>query len=213
MNQKAYKKLFMVRLLNFILISGFMSILVIGCKDDEEPATVKDIDGNVYKTIKIGSQVWMAENLRVTRYRNGDPIPFVNNTSTWGGLTSGAYCYPNNDHANVEEYGILYNGYAVSDSRNIAPAGWHIPADSEWQQLIDFLGEEAYQKFQQGDGFSAKRAGSHYAYDADYGGYLGFGIWANWWTATGAKYSLLHTSVSIHTYYKNSGYSVRCVKD
>jgi hypothetical protein len=85
--------------------------------------TMTDIDGNVYKTIKIGNQVWMAENLKVTRYRNGDPIPKVTNNSKWNNLKSGAYCIYNNDNANISTYGLLYNWYAVDDSRNIAPEG------------------------------------------------------------------------------------------
>lgn len=101
---------------------------------------VTDIDGNVYQTVTIGSQVWMAENLRVTHYRNGDPIPNVTNGTTWAGLTTGAYCNYENDSANVETYGRLYNWYAVDDSRGLAPVGWHVPTDEEWKQLEMFLG-------------------------------------------------------------------------
>ena len=99
-----------------------------------------DIDGNVYQTIAIGTQVWMAENLKVTHYRNGDAIPNVTDSATWTGLTTGAYCEYNNDADNVATYGRLYNWYAVNDSRNIAPAGWHIPTDAEWKQLEMYLG-------------------------------------------------------------------------
>ena len=102
--------------------------------------TVTDIDGNVYQTVTIGAQVWMAENLKVTHYRNGDPIPHVTDSATWSGLTSGAYCEYNNDPSNVATYGRLYNWYAVYDSRNIAPEGWHVPTDEEWKQLEMFLG-------------------------------------------------------------------------
>jgi len=102
--------------------------------------TVTDIDGNVYQTVTIGSQVWMAENLKVTHYRNGDPIPHVTDSGVWSGLTSGAYCEYNNDVNNVTTYGRLYNWYAVDDSRNIAPEGWHVPTDEEWKQLEMYLG-------------------------------------------------------------------------
>jgi uncharacterized protein (TIGR02145 family) len=102
--------------------------------------TVTDIDGNVYQTVTLGGQVWMAENLKVTRYRNGDPIPCVNDASAWSGLSTGAYCHYNNDFNNAAIYGRLYNWYAVSDSRNIAPGGWHVPTDTEWQTLVDLLG-------------------------------------------------------------------------
>ncbi len=102
--------------------------------------TVTDIDGNVYQTVTIGTQVWMAENLKVTHYRNGDPIPHVTDNSEWIGLTTGAYCNYNNDEGNVATYGRLYNWYAVGDSRNIAPEGWHVPTDEEWKQLETYLG-------------------------------------------------------------------------
>lgn len=102
--------------------------------------TVTDIDGNVYQTVTIGNRVWMAENLKVTHYRNGDPIPHVTDGITWGGLGTGAYCEYNNNPANVATYGILYNWYAVDDSRNIAPAGWHVPSDEELKQLELYLG-------------------------------------------------------------------------
>ena len=102
--------------------------------------TVTDIDGNVYQTVTIGTQEWMAENLRVTHYRNGDPIPHVTDGGTWRGLSSGAYCNYDNDGGNVSTYGRLYNWYAVDDSRNIAPEGWHVPTDEEWKQLEMYLG-------------------------------------------------------------------------
>ena len=102
--------------------------------------TVTDIDGIVYQTVQIGCQCWMAENLKVTHYRNGDPIPNVTSASEWAALTSGAYCNYNNDAENVAIYGRLYNWYAVDDSRNIAPTGWHVPTDAEWKQLEMSLG-------------------------------------------------------------------------
>ncbi|MCX6833907.1 MAG: thrombospondin type 3 repeat-containing protein [candidate division Zixibacteria bacterium] len=102
--------------------------------------TVTDIDGNVYQTVTIGTQEWMAENLKVTHYRNGEDIPNVTDDATWAGLTTGAYCEYNNDVNNVGTYGRLYNWYSVSDSRNVAPAGWHVPTDAEWQTLVDYLG-------------------------------------------------------------------------
>jgi uncharacterized protein (TIGR02145 family) len=102
--------------------------------------TVTDIDGNVYRTVTIGAQVWMAENLKAIHYRNGDDIPNVTNGTTWSGLSTGAYCEYNNDVNNVAVYGRLYNWYAVSDSRDIAPTGWHVPSDAEWKQLEMYLG-------------------------------------------------------------------------
>lgn len=103
--------------------------------------TVTDIDGNVYNTVTIGSQVWTKENLRVTHYRNGDPITKVALTSTWNTMTTEAFCWYNNDStANSQLYGALYNWYAVNDNRKIAPAGWHVPTDAEWTTLENYLG-------------------------------------------------------------------------
>ncbi len=104
------------------------------------PSTVTDYDGNVYQTVLIGDRCWMMENLKVTHYRNGDPIPHVTSNSSWGGLSTGAYCDFNNEGGNVETYGRLYNWYAVNDSRPIAPKGWHVPTDTEWKQLERYLG-------------------------------------------------------------------------
>ncbi|PKK82042.1 MAG: hypothetical protein CVT49_15770 [candidate division Zixibacteria bacterium HGW-Zixibacteria-1] len=106
----------------------------------ETTGTVTDIDDNTYPTVKIGDQWWMAENLKVTHYRNGDSIPNITDGAAWGWLTTGAYCEYDNDIANVAVYGRLYNWYAVDDSRNIAPAGWHVPSDDEWKQLEIYLG-------------------------------------------------------------------------
>jgi uncharacterized protein (TIGR02145 family) len=102
--------------------------------------TVTDIDGNVYQTVKIGDQWWMAENLKVTHYQNGDSIRNVTSDSEWSRLSTGAYCTYGNNTNNTVTYGRLYNWYAVNDNRNIAPAGWHIPTDEEWKQLKMDLG-------------------------------------------------------------------------
>ena len=102
--------------------------------------TVTDIDGNVYHTVTIGTQCWMVENLRTTKYRNGDPIPNVTDNAAWVGLTSDGYCWWNNDASTYKPiYGALYNWYAVSDVRNIAPAGWHVSSDDEWKLMEIYL--------------------------------------------------------------------------
>lgn len=98
------------------------------------------VDGQV----QIGTQVWKTKNLNVSRYRNGDIIPQVNDPTEWANLTTGAWCYYNNDPLNGSSYGKLYNWYAVIDPRAIAPAGWHIPTDTEWTVLTTFLGGEPY---------------------------------------------------------------------
>jgi len=98
--------------------------------------TVSDIDGNLYHSIKIGNQIWTVENLKTTKFRNGDPIENIEPFYLWDVITP-AYCNYNNDESVVATYGRLYNWYAVSDSRGLAPEGWHIPSRSEWQTLID----------------------------------------------------------------------------
>jgi len=99
-----------------------------------------DYDGNCYETVQIGDQWWMAENLKVTHYNNGDPIPTGYSDSQWAGLSTGAYGVYNNDPANAETYGNLYNWYAVDDDRGICPEGFHVPSDEEWMELEMFLG-------------------------------------------------------------------------
>lgn len=104
--------------------------------------TVTDIDGNVYHTVKIGTQIWMVENLKTTKYRNGNPIQNITDITTWQNSTNGAYCNYNNDEGNASVYGRLYNFYAVSDNRNVAPLGWHVPSYEEWITLREFLGSD-----------------------------------------------------------------------
>jgi uncharacterized protein (TIGR02145 family) len=108
---------------------------------------IKDIDGNVYKTVTIGTQTWMAENLKTSKYSDGTIIPNEKDSLEWEKLTTGAWCYYNNDAANNAKYGKLYNWYAVSKTsngnKNVCPTGWHVPSDSEWTVLTDYLGGES----------------------------------------------------------------------
>jgi len=102
--------------------------------------TVTDFDGNIYNTVVIGTKVWTTENLKVTHYRNGDDIPNVTVNTAWAALTTGAYCWYENNISNKEPYGALYNWFTIADTRNIAPEGWHVPTHTEWQMLSDYLG-------------------------------------------------------------------------
>ncbi len=95
------------------------------------------------ETVTIGTQVWMKTNLDVSTYRNGDPIPEVKDSVTWANLTTGAWCYYNNDPENGKTYGKLYNWYAVNDPRGLAPEGWHIPGNKEWNTLILWIDPSA----------------------------------------------------------------------
>jgi len=101
--------------------------------------TVVDFDGNIYHTVKIGTQTWMVENLKVTHYRNGEIIPNVTDSMQWGKLITGAYCNYNNDTNLAKIYGRLYNFYSVMDSRNLCPINWHVPSNAEWNILEKYL--------------------------------------------------------------------------
>ncbi len=98
-----------------------------------------DIDGNSYKAIKIGDQVWMTENLKTSKYRDGTPIPYITTSASWSTATTGGYCDYLHTPANSTKYGKLYNWYSIIDSHDIAPEGWHIPSDEEWTQLENYL--------------------------------------------------------------------------
>ena len=104
-----------------------------------ETGTVTDIEGNVYKTVKIGKQWWMTENLKVTKYSNFEGITqiIISDSLHWKNSVNGAYCIYD---VHTNSTGLLYNWYAVTDARNIAPVGWHVPSDEEWKQLEQYLG-------------------------------------------------------------------------
>ena len=126
--------------------------------------TMTDQDGNVYPIVQIGDQWWMAENLKVTTYRNGEAISPTADNTEWCNTTSGAYCAYNNEESNVSTYGYLYNLYAATDSRNIAPEGWHVPTDDEWKELEIVLGVS--QSAVDNTGFRGSNEGSKMADNA-----------------------------------------------
>lgn len=101
---------------------------------------MSDMDGNYYKTIQIGTQIWMAENLRVSKFRTGELIQNIVDNSQWANFSKSAFCYCNNEVQSEKEYGKLYNWFAVNDPKNICPVGWHIPSVGEWNTLVSFLG-------------------------------------------------------------------------
>lgn len=133
-----------------LICMGAVLMLSNGCSKEKDPdpapapVTVTDVDGNVYHTVTIGAQTWMVENLKVTRYRNGNPLQCITVDAIWSSLTTGAYCTYNNSGENSGTYGLLYNWYAVDDIRNIAPMGWHVPTDIEWTNLEDNLIAKGY---------------------------------------------------------------------
>jgi len=199
--------------------------------------TMTDQDGNVYKTVTIGTQTWMAENLRTTKYRDGSAIPLVTGGTAWESLTTGAYCNYNNT-ANTETistFGRLYNWYAVSDSRNIAPEGWHVPKDDEWTTLIDNLGDSTLVggKLKETGtthwnspntgatnetGFTALPGG----YRSKFGGtFNSIGLYGDWWSVTEGDasnawyrdFGYCSGGVGRDRQDKEGGFSVRCVRD
>ena len=195
--------------------------------------SVTDIDGNTYATIQIGTQVWMAENLRTTRYRNGDPIPNVTDDRKWEDLRNGAWCHYKNDPKYEVPYGMLFNWFTVSDARKVCPAGWHVPTDAEWTVLSDYLGVGAGGKMKSAgtrhwaapniggtneSGFSGLPGGLR---DLDEGYFYGLGLYGNWWSASesGAEPAWtraldnFNADVGRINYYKRNGFSVRCLRD
>jgi uncharacterized protein (TIGR02145 family) len=126
-------------------------IIVFSCKKETPPPPpppineniVSDIDGNVYSFIEIGTQTWMTENLKTTKYCNGESITNVTNEVDWANTTDGAWADYANESQNENIYGKLYNWFAINDSRNICPCGWHVPSDEEWTVLTDYLGGES----------------------------------------------------------------------
>ena len=123
---------------------------------------VKNAPPGPYKTVTIGTQVWMKENLNVSTFRNGDSIPEAKTEEEWraaGDAKQPAWCYYDNDPKNGEKYGKLYNWYAVNDSRGLAPAGYHVPTDEEWSVLIGFLGDDAGKKMKSTSGWKPHEYG------------------------------------------------------
>ena len=136
-----------------LMLTGFLLLFLFSCKKDSSsnsssssttttiPATVTDYDGNVYHTIKIGTQAWLVENLKVTHYRNGTAISNATTASAWTSLASGGgYCDYLFMSAEAAKYGHLYNWAAVTSSNNIAPTGWHVATNAEYSTLISYLG-------------------------------------------------------------------------
>ncbi len=181
--------------------------------------------------VKIGTQTWTIKNLDVCTYRNGDVIPQVQDPNAWENLTTGAWCYYNHDAFNGTKYGKLYNWYAVSDPRGLAPNGYHIPTDDEWRKLADYLGGEdkAGKKMKStsgwynngngtnSSGFSGLPGGNR----SENGPFNAIDYDGNWWSSTKATtYSvftrhLLYFRRSALRYENNNGdgLSVRCIKD
>ena len=194
--------------------------------------TITDIDGNTYKTITIGTQTWMAENLKTTKYNDGTTIPNITNFNEWESLSTGAYCNYRNDTTEGSIHGRLYNWYAVNTGK-LCPVGWHVPSDAEWTTLTDYLGGAT------DAGNLLKEIGSYHwgnenANATNSSGFTGIpgGVRSNgldyfyisnsgyWWSstqssvpnnATGRYMVSALNFMNITTNYKSGGLSVRCV--
>ena len=199
---------------------------------------ITDAESNSYKTVYIGTQQWMAENLKVTKYNDGTIIPNITDDTQWSNLRSGAWTYYNNDAANNTKYGKLYNWYAVSKTsngnKNVCPTGWHVPTDAEWTVLTDYLGGASVA------GGKMKEAGTTNwdspntdatntslftglpgGYRSSNGSYFYIGYYGYWWSSTEYNtdyawnnYSYFNDGSSGRAkHFKGSGFSVRCLRD
>ncbi len=192
-----------------------------------------DIDGNNYSVVQIGTQVWMGENLKVTKYRNGDAISNITDNTQWASANTGAYCVYDNNPANSAIYGNLYNWRAVSDNKKIAPVGWHVATEAEITNLRTYLGGTIFvggklketgtshwtspnSDATNETGFTALPSGNRYQ-----GVFVNLGVSGWWWTSStgGTSWAYYYSMASnnakldLFTYDKKDGFAVRCVKD
>jgi uncharacterized protein (TIGR02145 family) len=197
---------------------------------EDKAGSVTDVDGNVYPTVTIGNQVWMAQNLKTTKYLDSTVIYSTTCPTIWASLTKGAYCWYNNDGKNKATYGALYNWYAVKTGK-LCPAGWHVPTKEEWTKLLTFIGEGAENKM--------KETGTTHWISSNTGvtnqsGFLGLpgggrstkgsfdwiGKIGCWWSSTETcstrawDQHLVHDNMLTVIFSdKYFGYSIRCIKD
>jgi uncharacterized protein (TIGR02145 family) len=215
-----------------LIICGINSIFFYSCK--KEPALLTDIDGNVYNSIEIGSQTWMLENLKTSRFNDGSAIPMIANFSDWMSLCTPGFCWNNFDMSSYKDsYGALYNFYVISTDK-LCPRGWHVPTDPEWTLLVNYCGgeliaggklkEEGLSHWNSPNSSSTNESG----FTALPGGCMpnyGFiqtpGTEGFFWSSTSFMtseawmYSLLYNSSMCHRqdYPRTGGFSVRCIKD
>jgi uncharacterized protein (TIGR02145 family) len=217
------------------IVSGIIFILMSGCeKGEEPPGPVTDIDGNLYETVRIGNQVWMAENLRTTKLNDGTEIKLINKSQEWNIAIDPAFCWYNNDSSLFKvPFGALYNGHTALNE-NICPSGWHMPDNEEWKELIEFLGdseaaggklkvEGSAQWHSPNTGadnssmFSALPAGMRYFE----GTFSSLSYFTAFWSVNEAdnasqyfvSLSYLDSKASLSTKSKKQGFSIRCVRD
>lgn len=223
------------KILTIMFILAAVVLFSISCKKDEMPAEIiTDIEGNNYKTVKIGNQVWMAENLKTTRFSDGTDIPLTKDAIDWGNLTTPGYCWYNNDAESFRDtYGAIYNGYTVVTGK-LCPDGWHVPEMKEWLTLREFLGDSVNgggklkesgtahwlspnKGADNNAGFTALPAGIRY-FEGTFASMLSFtSMWSSTEIANDDEwYSALYfADAAFITDHRNKkhGFSVRCIKD
>ena len=225
--------LFKTMLKNFLFTTIGLTLILFTTSCEEE--IIPGEDANDYATVTIGDQVWMAENLNTAKFRNGDPIMEAQTNEEWdsaGVNQMPAWCYYENNSAwATKKYGKLYNWYAVNDSRGLAPEGWHIPDNTEWNILTDVSGGEAAA----GTKMKGKTSWVQMGFGTNENGFSGIaagfrkangvfgeaGHSSNWWTASeesdrNAIYRRIHhasDSLKNGFYWKREGLSVRCISD
>jgi uncharacterized protein (TIGR02145 family) len=224
-----------------VAILGLIFIFTTNCtnKNDDNnsnptPGTIKDIDGNIYHTVTIGTQIWMVENLRTTRNNDGTSIPLVTDSTLWSNLSTPGYCWYNNDALTYKNnYGALYNWYEVNTGK-LAPKGWHVPTDDEWTILANYLGGDSIAAGKMKEtgsshwfspNFNATNESGFTAIPGGYhdiiGGYGGMHGQANFWSTTESIYGVAwcrgivyyKTNLERGLTEKGDGLSVRCLKD
>lgn len=227
----------MKKLSRYTLILFLTIFTTLSCsKSQPEKIAVIDLDGNKYHSVQIGTQTWLVENLKTTKYRNGENIPNLQNLSAWTTTSEGAYCDYNNETKNGETYGRLYNWHAVNDIRKIAPEGWHVATDAEWQTLIDYLGgwqiaagklkETGFAHWNQPNYEATNESkftaiGSGLRFPSN-GNYLYLKEYGYFWSPSASGLGPIFYKISYFTNYieildnqftKETGLSIRCVKD
>lgn len=217
-----------------VVILAFTMFLTRCKKDEKQPDPLTDFDGNLYKTVKIGNQTWMAENLKTTKLNDGTPISLVKGENEWRESTTPGFCWYNNDEASFKDtYGALYNWYSAATGK-LCPAGWHIPEKQEWILLGEFLidSTKAGGKLKEAgtshwltpnkgadnsSGFTALGAGIRY-FEGTFASNLSYtGIWSFSETEHDEAWyiSLFYAEAGLSLDHRNKkyGFSVRCLKD
>lgn len=231
----------------YSMVSVLMLYSMVGFGQGNDLIICEDIEGNVYKTVRIGDKIWMAENLRTSLYADGSKVRYEPVKKRWNQMNTGAYCWYRNDQSNDIPHGKIYNWYAavnsVDDNMNLCPSGWRMPSDMDWDDLARAIDPKAGKVFKRKTasrnagailkskdgqwsevhvdmsndiGFNALPSGKRHK-----GKFKGMGGSGNWWSSGElerkvAWYRVIHNgykSLDRENYYKDSGFSIRCVKD